>query len=79
MNSPLSPIGIRYGYVFARIHVDLAWFGFFVQWHINHLRLLNVKAILVEEQQGYYLTQSWRDKGLHAFSEIITPKGNIIA
>ena len=26
--------------------------------------------MFVEEQQWYYLTQSWRDKGVHAF-----PKG----
>ena len=32
------------------------WFGFFVQWHINFHGLFNAKAILVEEQQGYYFT-----------------------
>ena len=27
------------------------WFGFFVQWHINHHGLLNTKAILVKKQE----------------------------
>ena len=29
--------------------------------------LFNPKAILVEEQQWYYLTHSWEDKRVHAF------------
>ena len=33
------------------------WLGFFVQWHINLCGLFNDKAILVEEQYSYYLTQ----------------------
>ena len=31
-------------------------FDFFVLWHINICGLFNTKAILVEEQQKYYLT-----------------------
>ena len=38
----------------------------------------NAKAILVEEQHWYYLTQNWgRDKGVHAFLMGITQKMNI--
>ena len=40
-------------------------------------RLFNAKAILQEEQ--YYLTHSWEDKGVHTFSKGICPKVNIIA
>ena len=31
---------------------------FFVQWHNNLQGLFNAKAILVDEQYGYYLTNS---------------------
>ena len=40
-------------------------------------RLFNVKAILIEEQQWYYLTHSWEDKGVHTFPKCIFPKVNI--
>ena len=33
-------------------------FGFFVEWHINRHGLSNAKAILVEEQELFYLTYS---------------------
>ena len=36
-------------------------FGFFF--------LFNAKAIRLEEQQWCYLTHSWEDKGVHAFSQ----------
>ena len=42
-------------------------------------RLFNAKAILLEEQQWYYLTQSWEDKGVYTFPRGICPKVNIIA
>ena len=32
--------------------------------HINFHNLFNVKTTLVEKQQWYYLTHSWRKKGL---------------
>ena len=32
----------------------------------------------IEEQQWYYLTGNWRDKGVHAFPKSINPKVNII-
>ena len=41
--------------------------------------LFNVKAILIEEQQWYYLIQSWRDKRVYAFPNVISPKVNVIA
>ena len=50
----------------------------FVYWHINLCRLFNAKAILLEEQQSYYLTHSWEDKGVHTFPKGICPKVNVI-
>ena len=49
------------------------------QWHINLHGLFNAKALLLEEQQWYYLTLSWEDKGVHTFPYGICPKVNIIA
>ena len=46
---------------------------------ISTCRLFNAKAILLEEQQWYYLTHSWEDKGVHTFPKGIGPKGNVIA
>ena len=50
-----------------------------VQWYINLCRLFNAKAILLEEQQWYYVTHSWEDKGVHTFPKSICPKVNVIA
>ena len=33
------------------------------------------KVILVEEQQWYYLTHSWRDKRVHAFDFVSLSNG----
>ena len=33
---------------------------FFFFWHVNLLRLINAKAVLVEGQKWYYLTPNWR-------------------
>ena len=41
--------------------------------------LFNAKVMLLEEQQYCYLTHSWDDKGIHAFSKGICPKGKVIA
>ena len=41
-------------------------------------RLFNAKSILLEEQQRYYLTHTWEDKGVHTFPKSICPKVNII-
>ena len=41
-------------------------------------RLFNAKSILLEEQQWYYLTHSWEDKGVHTFPKGICPKVNVI-
>ena len=60
-------------------HFETAWFGFFVQWHINLCRLFNAKDILIEEQQLYYLTHSWEDKRVHTFPKGICLKVNVIA
>ena len=38
-------------------------------WHINLCGLFNTKAILLEEQQWRYLTQSWMDKEVHTFAK----------
>ena len=54
-------------------------FGFFVKWHIKLCRLFNAKAILREEKWCYYLTHSWKDKGVHTFPKGIYPKVNLIA
>ena len=53
--------------------------GFFVYWDINLCRLFNVKAILLEEQYGYYLTHRWEDEGVHTFPKVICSKVNVIA
>ena len=46
----------------------------------KHLKVIfNVKAILGEEQQSYYLTQSWGNKGVHAFPKHINLKVKVIA
>ena len=42
-------------------------------------RLINTKAILLEEQQWHYITHSWEDKGFHTFPKGICPKVNVIA
>ena len=42
-------------------------------------RLFNAKVMLLEEQQWYYLTHCWEDKGVHTFPEGICPKVNVIA
>ena len=41
--------------------------------------LFNAKAILLEEQQWYYLTHSWEDKRVHTFPKGICPKVIVIA
>ena len=38
-----------------------------------------VKTIFVGEQQWYYLTHSWGDKGVHTTLKNICPKVNVIA
>ena len=54
--------------------------SFFVFNGISTLfRLFNADAILLEEQQLYYLTHSWEDKGVHTFPKGICPKVNVIA
>ena len=61
--------------------IGLVWFGLVSLFNgISTLfRLFNAKAILQEEQQWYYLTHSWEDKGVHTFPKGICPKVNVIA
>ena len=42
------------------------------------LWLFNAKAILVKEQQWYYLTHNLGDKGIYTFPKSISLKVNII-
>ena len=42
-------------------------------------RLFNAKAILLQEQQWYYLTHSWEDMEVHGIPKGICPKVNVIA
>ena len=43
----------------------------------HHLSgLFTGKAILVEEQQWYYLTHSWEDKGAHAKTDYSESENN---
>ena len=51
--------------------------GYFVQWHIKPFGLFNAEVILLE-QQGYYLTESWGYKEVHTFPEDLSPKVNVI-
>ena len=37
-----------------------------------------LKPSLVEEQQQYYLTHTWEDKGIHIFPKGISLRENII-
>ena len=54
------------------------WFGFFCLMAYQLFRLFNAKAILLEEQQWYYLTHSWQNKGVHTFPKGICLKVNVI-
>ena len=59
--------------------LDLVSFQFqFLCWYIKLCELFNAKAILVEEQPWYYLTHSLEDKRVHAFSNGISLKVNVI-
>ena len=62
----------------------MVYFDLFVWWHINLRELFKSKAILIEEQQWFYLTHSWGEKGVpmvlvHTFPKGISPKVNAIA
>ena len=46
---------------------------------MNLCGLFYAKDILVEEQLWYYLTNGWRDKRVHAFSNNISFKVKAIA
>ena len=41
--------------------------------------MFNAKSILLEEQYWYYLTHSWKVKGIHTFPKGICRKVNVIA
>ena len=46
---------------------------------LDFLGLLNAKAVLVEEQQWYFLTHNWVDKGFHTLFKFISLKVNVDA
>ena len=46
--------------------------------NINLRGLFSAKALLVEEQQWYYLSLCWGNKKVQYFSKGISPKVNII-
>ena len=75
----ISLFVVSFFFLLFSLCVCLVWFCFFVEWHINLCRLFNANAILLEEQQWYYLTHSWEDKGVHTFPKGICPKVNVIA
>ena len=52
----------------------------FFWWYISLFRLFNAKGTHLEEQEWYYLTYSWEDKGgVHTSPKSICPKVNVIA
>ena len=68
-------------YIYIYIYIYIQLFGLVSLFNgISTLfRLFNAKAILLEEQLWYYLTDSWEDKGVHTFPKGICPKVNVIA
>ena len=46
---------------------------------VGYLMPTLFKTILVEEKLPYYLTNSWKDKGVHIFCKGIRQKVNVIA
>ena len=54
----------------------MVWFGLVSLFNgiSTFVRLFNAKAILLEEQSWYYLTHSWKDKGVHTFPQGYLPK-----
>ena len=54
-------------------------FVFFLMAYQLFLGYLMPKPLLREEQQWYYLTHSWEDKGVHTFPKGICPKVNVVA
>ena len=58
---------------------NFSCFFLFVWWHINLLGLFNAKFTFREEQQWYYLTLCWEDKGVHTFPKSFCPKENVMA
>ena len=61
--------------------VVVGWFGLVSLFNgiSTFLGYFNAKAILLEEQQWYYLTHSWEDKGVYIFPKGICLKVNVIA
>ena len=78
--NPLIPSVIGFQNTHTHTHtIFFARFGFFVQRHINRRKLFHAKFILQEEHLWYYLTYSWKDKGVHTFPKGISPKVNVVA
>ena len=58
-----------------KVKVQFYCFGYFVYWHINLCWVFNAKAILEEEQQWYYLTNSYgRIRGFIPFPRVLVWK-----
>ena len=60
-------------------HFGLVWLGSFILSDINLRGLFTAKAILVEEQQLYYLKHRWKNNEVHAFPNGFCPKVSVIA
>ena len=58
---------------------NLSRLVFCFKWHVNLCGLFCAKAIIVEEQWRWYLTNSWEDNWFHTFPKGIWPKMRIIA
>ena len=56
------------------------WFGLVSLFNgiTDFIEIFNAKAILIKEEQWYYLTHSWKDNGVHAFPKVISLKVNVI-
>ena len=54
-------------------------FGFFIYRYFNLRGLLNTKVNLSKEEQWYYLTHNWLNKGFNTFFMCINQNVNAIA
>ena len=62
-------------------HYEMLFFFFFFFLFSGVSTLMgqiDAKTLLLVEQEWYYLTNSWRDKGVHAFPKGINLKGNVM-
>ena len=65
--------------MFFSLYIEgIVWLDFFLKRHINLRGLFNAKAFFIEEQQWYYLTDSWKVQEVHAFLKGISRKMNVM-